>query len=80
MKQEKQVERLGAVLALLYEFNWPMTESEIMQRTMKFSDMEDLRFMILDLKKAELVTDKVPGSWRLTKKGKDMVKQSLGQS
>ena len=36
MNEGKRVEWFGAVLSLLYEFNWAMTETEIMQRSMKF--------------------------------------------
>jgi hypothetical protein len=77
MKEDKRVERFGAVLSLLYEFNWPMSETEISQRSMKFSDIEDLRSLLADLKKAELISDPVPGNWKLTKKGKELVRNSL---
>ena len=52
MNEEKRVEWFGAVLSLLYEFNWPMDETEIMQRSMNSSSIEDLRSLIADLKKA----------------------------
>jgi hypothetical protein len=78
LKEEKRAEWFGAVLSLLYEFNWPMGETEILQRSMKSSDLEDLRSLLADLKKAELISDPVPGSWKLTKKGKEMVRKSLG--
>ncbi|MGA2198879.1 MAG: hypothetical protein ABSG45_02970 [Nitrososphaerales archaeon] len=80
MNENKRVEWFGAVLSLLYEFNWPMTETEIMQRSMKSSNIEDLRSLLADLKKAELIADAVPGNWKLTRKGRAMVRQSLGQS
>jgi hypothetical protein len=79
MNENKRVEWFGAVLSLLYEFNWPMTETEIMQRSMKSSKIEDLRSLLADLKKAELIADAVPGNWKLTRKGRAMVRQSLGQ-
>jgi predicted transcriptional regulator len=79
LKEEKRAEWFGAVLSLLYEFNWPMGETEILQRSMKSSDVEDLRSLLADLKKADLISEsKVPGSWKLTKKGKEMVRKSLG--
>jgi hypothetical protein len=78
MNEDKRVEWFGAVLSLLYEFNWPMSETEIFQRSMRFSDVEDLRSLLADLKKAELILDPVPGNWKLTKKGKEMVRKSLG--
>jgi hypothetical protein len=77
MSEDKRVEWFGAVLSLLYEFNWPMSEGEILQRSMKFSDVEELRSLLADLKKAELIADPVPGNWKLTKKGKDLVRKSL---
>jgi hypothetical protein len=77
MNEEKRAERFSAVLSLLYEFNWPMSETEIMERSMKFSNVDDLRLLLADLKKAELTADLVPGNWKLTKKGKDLVKKSL---
>jgi hypothetical protein len=80
MNEEKRVEWFGAVLSLLYEFNWPMTETEIMQRSIIISDLEDLRSLLADLKKAELIADAVPGNWKLTKKGRALVRQSLGKS
>ncbi len=70
MNEDKRVEWFGAVLSLLYEFSWPMGETEILQRSMKFSNVEDLRLLLADLKKAELISDAVPGNWKLTKKGK----------
>ena len=79
MSEEKRVERFGAVLSLLHEFNWPMSEAEIMQRTMKFSHVEELRSLLVDLKKAVLIVEAVPGAWKLTKKGRAMVRQSLGR-
>ena len=60
MNEEKRVEWFGAVLSLLYEFNWPMGETEILQRSMKFSNVEDLRSLLADLKKAELISDPFP--------------------
>jgi hypothetical protein len=78
MNDDKREEQFGAVLSLLYEFNWPMSETEIMQRSMKFSNVEDLRSLLADLKKSELIADAVPGNWKLTKKGKEMVRKSLG--
>jgi hypothetical protein len=78
MDDDKRVEWFGAVLSLLYEFNWPMGETEILQRSMKFSNVEDLRSLLVDLKKAELIADPVPGNWKLTKKGKELVRKSLG--
>jgi hypothetical protein len=77
MKEDKRAEWFGAVLSLLYEFNWPMSETEILERSMKSSDIEDLRSLLADLKKAELIADAVPGNWKLTKKGKEMVRKSL---
>jgi len=78
MNENKRVEWFGAVLSLLYEFNWPMSETEIMQRSMKSSNVEDLHSLLADLKKAELISDPVPGNWKLTKKGKELVRKSLG--
>ncbi|MGA1975700.1 MAG: hypothetical protein ABSG92_08695 [Conexivisphaerales archaeon] len=78
MNENKRVEWFGAVLSLLYEFNWPMSETEILQRSMKFSNVEDLHLLLADLKKAELISDSVPGNWKLTKKGKELVRKSLG--
>jgi len=78
MNEDKRAEWFGAVLSLLYEFNWPMSETEILQRSMKSSSLEDLRPLLADLKSAELISDSVPGSWKLTKKGKEMVRKSLG--
>lgn len=78
MNEDKRVEWFGAVLSLLYEFNWPMSETEVLQRSMKFSNVEDLRSLLADLKKAELISDPVPGNWKLTKKGKELVRKSLG--
>jgi predicted transcriptional regulator len=78
MNEDKRVEWFGAVLSLLYEFNWPMSETEIMQRSMKSSNVEDLHSLLADLKKAELISDPVPGNWKLTKKGKELVRKSLG--
>jgi predicted transcriptional regulator len=78
MNEDKRAEWFGAVLSLLYEFNWPMSESEILQRSMKSSNVDDLRSLLADLKKAELISDPVPGNWKLTKKGKEMVRKSLG--
>ena len=54
-----------------------MTETEILQRSMKSSSLEDLRSLLASLKSAELISDSVPGSWKLTKKGKEMVRKSL---
>jgi len=78
MNEDKRAEWFGAVLSLLYEFNWPMSETEILQRSAKSSSLEDLRPLLADLKSAELISDSVPGSWKLTKKGKEMVRKSLG--
>jgi len=78
MNEDQLSEGFGAVLSLLYEFNWPMGEAELMDRSMKFSDVGGLRSLLADLKKAELISDLVPGSWKLTKKGKDLVRKSLG--
>jgi hypothetical protein len=78
MNEDKRAEWFGAVLSLLYEFNWPMGETEILQRSMKSSNVEDLRSLLADLKKAELISDPVPGNWKLTKKGKELVRKSLG--
>ena len=78
MNEEKRAEWFGAVLSLLYEFNWPMGETEILQRSMKSSNVEDLRSLLGDLKKAELISELTPGNWKLTKKGKEMVRKSLG--
>lgn len=78
MNEDKRAEWFGAVLSLLYEFNWPMSETEILQRSMKSSSLEDLRPLLAELKSAELISDSVPGSWKLTKKGKEMVRKSLG--
>lgn len=77
MNEDKRAESFGAILSLLYEFNWPMTETEILQRSMKSSSLEDLRSLLASLKSAELISDSVPGSWKLTKKGKEMVRKSL---
>jgi len=78
MKEDKRAEWFGAVLSLLYEFNWPMTETEIFQRSKMSSDVEDLRLLLADLKRSELISDLVPGNWKLTKKGKELVRKSLG--
>jgi hypothetical protein len=78
MNEDKRAEWFGAVLSLLYEFNWPMSETEILERSAKSSSLEDLRPLLADLKSAELISDSVPGSWKLTKKGKEMVRKSLG--
>jgi len=78
MNEEKRVEWFGAVLALLYEFNWPMTETEIFQRSNRSSNLEDLRSLLADLKRSDLISDAAPGNWKLTKKGKALVRQSLG--
>ena len=77
MNEDKRVEWFGAVLSLLYEFNWPMTETEIWQRSAKSSSLEDLRSLLADLKNSELISDTIPGSWKLTKKGKELVRKSL---
>jgi hypothetical protein len=77
MNEDKRAEWFGAVLSLLYEFNWPMSETEILQRSVTFSDVEDLRSLLVDLKRADLVSDPAPGSWKLTKKGKELVRKSL---
>jgi hypothetical protein len=77
MNEDERADWFGTILSLLYEFNWPMTEAEILQRSTKFSNVEDLRSLLADLKKAELISDTVPGNWKLTKKGKEMVKKSL---
>jgi predicted transcriptional regulator len=55
-----------------------MSETEILQRSMKPTDAEDLRSLLADLKKAELISNAVPGNWKLTKKGKELVRKSLG--
>jgi hypothetical protein len=78
MNEDKRADWFSAVLSLLYEFNWPMSETEILQRSMKFSNIEELRSLLADLKKAELISDSLPGGWKLTKKGKELVKKSLG--
>jgi hypothetical protein len=78
LNEEKRAEWFGAVLSLLYEFNWPMGETEILQRSMKSSNVEDQRTLLADLKKAELISEPTPRNWKLTKKGKEMVKKSLG--
>jgi len=78
MNEDKRAEGFGAVLSLLYEFNWPMGETEILERSMKSSNLEDLRSLLADLKKAELISEPIPGNWKLTKKGKEMVRKSLG--
>jgi predicted transcriptional regulator len=78
MNEEKRGEWLGAILSLLYEFNWPMTEKEIFERSNRSSDVEDLRTLLADLKKSGLISDLVPGNWKLTKKGKELVRKSLG--
>ena len=78
MNDERRAEWFGAVLSLLYEFNWPMGETEILQRSMKSSNVEDQRTLLTDLKKAELISEPTPGNWKLTKKGKEMVRKSLG--
>ena len=78
MNEEERAEGFGAVLSLLYEFNWPMTEAEIFQRSKRSTSIEDLRSLLGDLKRSELILDAVPGNWRLTKKGKEMVRESLG--
>ena len=78
MNEDKRADLFGAVLSLLYEFNWPMSETEILERSMKSSDVEDLRSLLADLKKADLITDPASGSWKLTKKGKELVRRSLG--
>ena len=77
MDEDRRAEWFGAVLSLLYAFNWPMSETEILQRSMKLSNVEDLRSILADLKKAELISDAVPGNWKLTKKGKELVRKSL---
>jgi hypothetical protein len=77
LNEDKRAEQLSAVLSLLFEFRWPMGETEIMERSMKFSDIEDLRPLLSDLKRAELIADLAPGNWKLTKKGREMVKTSL---
>jgi predicted transcriptional regulator len=79
MNEDKHVEWFGAVLSLLYEFNWAMTEAEIMQRATIISDADDLRSLLADLKKADLIADAVPGNWKLTRKGRSLVRQSLGR-
>ena len=77
MNEDKRVEWFGAVLSLLYEFNWPMNEAEILQRSMQSSNVEDLRSLLADLKKTELISEAAPGNWKLTKKGKELVRKSL---
>ena len=78
MNEDKRAEWFGAILSLLYEFNWAMSETEILQRSAKSSDLEDLRSILVDLKKADLISDPATGSWKLTKKGKALVRTSLG--
>jgi hypothetical protein len=78
LNEEKRAEWFGAVLSLLYEFNWSMGETEILQRSMKSANLEDLRSLLADLKKAELISEPLPGNWKLTRKGKEMVRESLG--
>ena len=78
MNEDKRAEWFGAILSLLYEFNWAMSETEILQRSAKSSNVEDMRSILADLKKADLISDPVPGSWKLTKKGKALVRTSLG--
>jgi hypothetical protein len=78
VNEKKRAEWFGAVLSLLYEFNWPMSETEISQRSRISSDLEEVRLLLADLKNADLISDPAPGSWKLTKKGKEMVKRSLG--
>jgi predicted transcriptional regulator len=78
MKEDKRAEWFGAVLSLLYEFNWPMTETEIFQRSKRSSNLEELRSLLADLKRSELISDVVSGNWKLTKKGKELVRTSLG--
>jgi hypothetical protein len=77
MDEDRRAEWFGAVLSLLYEFKWAMSEAEILQRSMKPSDAEDLPSLLADLKKAGLISDLVPGSWKLTKKGNQLVRKSL---
>jgi hypothetical protein len=77
MNEEERAEGFGAVLSLLYEFNWPMNETEIFQRSKGSSSIEDLRSLLGDLKRSELIFDAVPGNWKLTRKGKEMVRESL---
>jgi len=77
MDEDERAEGFGAVLSLLYEFNWAMGETEILERSMKSSNLEDLRSLLADLKKAQLISEPVPGNWKLTKKGKEMVRKSL---
>jgi hypothetical protein len=55
-----------------------MGETEILERSMKSSNFEDLRSLLAGLKKADLILEPVPGNWKLTKKGKEMVRKSLG--
>jgi hypothetical protein len=76
MNDDKLADRFGTVLSLMYEFNWAMGELEISHRS-RSSDLGDLRSVLADMKNAELIAEFVPGSWRLTKKGKDMVRDSL---
>jgi len=78
MNEDKRAEWFGAILSLLYEFNWPMTETEIFQRSNRSSNLEDMRSLLADLKKSELISDPAPGNWKLTKKGKELVRKSLG--
>jgi hypothetical protein len=77
MNEDKRVEWFGAILSLLYEFNWAMTETEIFRRSKSASTLGDLRPPLAELKASELIADAVPGSWRLTKKGKELVRNSL---
>jgi hypothetical protein len=79
MNEDNRADWLGAVLSLLYEFSWPMTEAEIFQRSKRSGNIQELRSLLGDLKRSELVADAVPGNWKLTRKGKEMVKTSLGQ-
>jgi len=78
MNEDKRAEWFGAILSLLYEFNWPMTETEIFQRSNRSSNLEDMRSLLADLKKSELISDPAPGNWKLTKKVKELVRKSLG--
>jgi hypothetical protein len=78
LNEQKRAEWFGAVLSLPYEFNWSMGETEILQRSMKSANLEDLRSLLADLKKAELISEPLHGNWKLTKKGKEMVRKSLG--
>jgi hypothetical protein len=54
-----------------------MSQTEIAALSKSLS-VEDLRALLSDLKRAELISDAVPWNWKLTKRGKEMVRKSLG--